>query len=64
MLSYFGAQISLLQCKLFANQPSMTKQDPPKRKGPGRPYKGRLKVTLRLSQETVDALESSFHYRT
>jgi hypothetical protein len=34
----------------------MAKAAPSKPRGPGRPYKGRLKVTLRLSPRVVDAL--------
>ena len=37
----------------------MIKKDAGKPKGPGRPYKGRLKATLRLDKETVDALEKA-----
>jgi len=35
----------------------MAKQEPAKPKGPGRPFKGKLKATLRLSRRVVDALE-------
>jgi hypothetical protein len=36
-----------------------TKKDPPKPKRPGRPYKGKLKVTLRLSPSIVEALSGA-----
>ncbi|MBV8176073.1 MAG: ribbon-helix-helix protein, CopG family [Verrucomicrobia bacterium] len=35
----------------------MAKQLPAKPKARGRPYKGKLKATLRLSQAVVDALD-------
>jgi predicted transcriptional regulator len=41
----------------------MTKKDAGRPKGPGRPPKGRLKVTLRLSPGIVDAL-SKAHEKT
>jgi len=43
----------------FFNQPTITmaKQLPAKPKARGRPYKGKLKATLRLSQAVVDALD-------
>jgi hypothetical protein len=41
------------------SQPIMAKQKPAKPKGPGRPYKGKLKTTLRLSRRVVDALEQA-----
>jgi hypothetical protein len=37
----------------------MTKKDPGKSRGPGRPPKGKLKVTLRLSPAIVDALSQA-----
>jgi predicted transcriptional regulator len=34
----------------------MTKEAPPKRRGPGRPSKGKVQATFRLSPGVVDAL--------